>query len=131
MRNTFLTLLCLIMTALLLGQVTYNDKILAAAQSGNPEGQFQLGMCLQDGLGVDKDLAEAVKWYTQAAQQGHPGAQNNLAYCYYNGLGTEIDKQQAADWFRRAANQNVVSAQSAWESAISTAKALAKISAKP
>ena len=111
MRNIFLTLLFLTLSTFLLAQLTYSDKILASAQSGHPEGQFQLGVCLQDGLGVDVNLSEAVRWYTLAAKQGHAGAQNNLAYCLYNGLGTAMNKKEAASWYRQAANQNIAIAQ--------------------
>ena len=32
----------------------------------------------QEGIGVSKDLSEAVKWYQKAAKQGEKTAQENL-----------------------------------------------------
>ena len=42
---------------------------------GNIFAQYNLGIMYQDGRGVTKDDAEAVKWYTLAAEQGHALAQ--------------------------------------------------------
>jgi TPR repeat protein len=36
------------------------------------------GVCYADGLGVSKDEAKAVEWYSAAAAQGHAQAQFNL-----------------------------------------------------
>jgi TPR repeat protein len=40
--------------------------------------QNRLGECLERGLGVTRDLDEAMAWYQRAADQGHPVARSNL-----------------------------------------------------
>ncbi len=40
--------------------------------------QNRLGECLEQGLGVTRDLDEAMVWYQRAAEQGHPIARSNL-----------------------------------------------------
>jgi TPR repeat protein len=82
------------------------------AERGDAEAQFNLGFCYDDGRGVKKDYAEAVKWYRKAAEQNYAPAEFNLGYCYANGQGVRKDKEEAVKWFRRAAEQNYAPAQS-------------------
>ena len=44
--------------------------------------QRNLGICYENGYGVEKDLTQAVYWYIRAAEQGDAHAMYNLAYCY-------------------------------------------------
>ena len=37
-----------------------------AARSNDTRAQFNLGVCYQEGLGVEKDLHKAAKWYCRA-----------------------------------------------------------------
>ena len=84
----------------------------AKAEKGDPEAQFNLGFCYDDGRSVAKDAKEAVKWYRKAAEQDYAPAQFNLGYCYANGQGVGKNKEEAVKWFRRAAEQNYAPAQS-------------------
>ena len=40
------------------------------AEQGNARTQWLLGLCYENGEGVNEDLTEAVKWYRLAADQG-------------------------------------------------------------
>lgn len=51
----------------------------AAADLGDLEAQYRLGLCYERGHGVEKNQQEAVRFYTMAAQQGHADAQDQLA----------------------------------------------------
>ncbi|MHB8744386.1 MAG: YeeE/YedE thiosulfate transporter family protein [Sulfuricaulis sp.] len=42
-----------------------------AAEQGNAEAQFALGLLYEDGLGVPHDEHTALSWYRKAADQGH------------------------------------------------------------
>ena len=53
-----------------------------ALNSDIPRAEYNLAVCYASGHGVDKDPAEAVKWFRKAAEQGDPNAQYNLAVCY-------------------------------------------------
>jgi len=50
-----------------------------AADQGDQEAQYYLGVCYADGRGVPKDLSKAAEWWRKAADQGDGRAQNNLA----------------------------------------------------
>jgi TPR repeat protein len=40
-----------------------------AGDAKHPTGQYNVGRCYEEGVGVEKDFAEAVKWYKRAAAQ--------------------------------------------------------------
>ena len=84
----------------------------AGAEQGDAEAQFNLGYCYDDGRGVEKDYAQAAKWYRKAAEQNFAPAQFNLGYCYANGQGVGKNKVEAVKWYRKAAEQNYTPAQS-------------------
>ena len=63
------------------------------------------------GLGLQEDDTEAVKWYRVAAEGGYVAAQIGLAAMYDEGSGTALDKAEAVRWYRRAAEQDNVDAQ--------------------
>lgn len=47
-----------------------------AADQGNADAQYYLGMMYELGSGVAIDLPEALKWYRQAAQLGNRDAES-------------------------------------------------------
>ncbi|WP_436862107.1 tetratricopeptide repeat protein [Acinetobacter haemolyticus] len=49
-----------------------------AAELGNPEAQYNLGVFFEQGVYVKKDKKQAEYWYEKAAKQGHLNAINNL-----------------------------------------------------
>ena len=77
----------------------------------NSEAQYNVGLRHANGEGVQKDYAEAVKWYRKAADQGHAGAQCNLGVCYRNGEGLDKNHVEAVNWFMKAAIQGHAAAQ--------------------
>ena len=74
-----------------------------AAEQGNPDAQFSLGLSFERGLGVPFNSAEAVRLYRLAAKQGHSGAQNNLGAMYSDGEGVKRDHLKAYMWLVIAA----------------------------
>lgn len=74
-----------------------------AAERGDAEAQFLLGMAYSEGRGVPQDGEAAVRWYARAAEQGHPRAQNNLGVAYDHGRGVPQDYVRAYLWFNLAA----------------------------
>ena len=51
-----------------------------AAEQGNAEAQYRLGLSYYNGEGVPKDYAQAAFWWRKAAEQGEDTAQYNLKY---------------------------------------------------
>ncbi|MEI8120428.1 MAG: tetratricopeptide repeat protein [bacterium] len=82
-----------------------------AAEGGDAEAQYQLGLKFVNGQGVEKDEAEAVRWYRKAAEQGHSTCQYFLGWYLANGRGVEKNEAEAVTWYRKAATQNVLGAQ--------------------
>ena len=76
-----------------------------AALQGDPDGQYNLGVCYIEGRGVGVDCAEAASWFRRAAEQDHAGAQYNLGVCYYMGRGVAADKTEARRWIAAAAEK--------------------------
>ena len=75
------------------------------------EAQLCVGAIYYKGIGVKKDIHEAVKWIQKAANQGNPIAQTNLGVSYLLGEGIELDKGKAYEWFLKAAQQDYARAQ--------------------
>lgn len=79
--------------------------ILKIAERGNARAQYGMGVCHENGIGVQKDPKLAVYWYRLAADKGDAKAQYKLALCYGSGDGVEEDLDQAAYYLHQAAGQ--------------------------
>jgi hypothetical protein len=66
----------------------------------------------QAGMGVPRDNAEAVNWYSKAAEQGNANAQYNLGLMYNSGEGIPQNDAEAVNWWRKAAEQGLEAAKS-------------------
>ena len=69
--------------------------------------QSELGNICQKGIGVEKDEAKAVKWYTLAAEQGHGISLYKLGECYEEGIGVEKDISTAMNYYEMSAKRDV------------------------
>lgn len=87
------------------------QEIKAEAEKGNAGAQFHTGDSYDLGEGVEKNSAEAVKWYRKAAEQGNADGQAQLGFCYFVGTGVEKDYMEALKWFRKSAAQGNAGAQ--------------------
>lgn len=74
------------------------------AAGGDVEAAFLMGTAYGEGLGVDIDPSEAVRWYRRAAVRGHVLAEHNLGNAYREGRGVDVDHVSAARWWLRAAH---------------------------
>ncbi|MCL2829092.1 MAG: TIR domain-containing protein [Oscillospiraceae bacterium] len=82
------------------------------AKACDPEFQWRVGHCYDFGTGgIEKNHAEAVKWYKLAAEQGHAGAQCNLGYSFGSGEGIKKDLKEAVKWYDLSAKQGHARAQ--------------------
>ena len=78
--------------------------LLEAAELGNAEAQFNLGVMCKNGLddnhyAVEGSRLEAEKWFLAAAEQGLPGAQIRLAEIYAEESEIADRSVQACGWF--------------------------------
>lgn len=82
---------------------------LKAAELGDPEGQFAVGLTYWYGnkYNVNKDQIEANFWFKKAAERGHGMAQYRLAHSYKHGIAIEHDETKADFWYKKAASQGI------------------------
>ena len=74
-----------------------------SAGMGSGWGTCHLGICMEQGLGVEADPRQAFWLYQQAVEMGSLSAVCNLGVCYEQGIGTTSDQKKAVELFRRAA----------------------------
>ena len=77
-----------------------------AADKGQPEAQFDLGLLYAKGLGVQRDLQVAQQWYEAAAAQGNAQAEYSLAQMYAQGWGIPANDDSALRWMQMADGSN-------------------------
>ena len=84
-----------------------------AAEAGDAEAQFCLGLMYYDGRGVEQDYAEAAKWYRLAAEAGIAGAQCRLGVMYDFGKEDDVpqNRTEALKWYCLAAEAGMEAAQ--------------------
>lgn len=87
------------------------EQLKRNAEQDDAEAQYQLGRCYANGLGVEIDMLEAVRWFALAAEQGVALAQCALGNCYYYGYGVDYDCTKAVSWYLKAAKQGLAKAQ--------------------
>ena len=80
-------------------------ELRSAADRGDANAQYLLGIAYQKGEVVPCDAGLAAAWYRKAAEQGHAKAQSFLGFCYATGNGVDTDTQTALAWWKKAAAQ--------------------------
>lgn len=83
----------------------YIESLKEKANLGDAKAQSDLGHAYISGVYVEKDYAEAKKWYELSAQQNLDFAQHNLGAMYLEGHGVPVDYVKAREWYELAANQ--------------------------
>ena len=78
---------------------------LEAAENGDIDSQYSVGVMYYLGNGIDQDYEQAAMWFRQAAEHNSADAQFALGGVYLHGEGVEQDYNQATYWFQQAANQ--------------------------
>ena len=81
-----------------------------AAEQGHAPAQYELGRCLESGVGRRRSLPAAVGWYAKAAAQGHADAQCALGDLYADTEWGELGHPESLRWWRLAAAQGHVRA---------------------
>lgn len=81
------------------------------AEKGDANGQYNLGLLYNRGLGVPQDYGKAAEWYRKAADQGNSNAQYNLGVMYSTGQGVAKDPAEAMRWYLKAAEKGIPGAQ--------------------
>lgn len=80
------------------------DRFRRAADMGDADGMFMLGVFYDNGYGVKRSAEEAFRYYTMAAERGHSMAMTNIGSMYDEGVFVERSIDEAVRWYRRAAD---------------------------
>ena len=81
------------------------------AESGNAKAQAYLGSMYEGGHGIERDYAEALRWFLMAAEQGDSYSQAHAGYLYEQGFGIVRDEKRAAELYEKAGDQGFAWAQ--------------------
>src|SRR5216684_4840594 len=92
--------------------VTAFKELKRLADKGDIEAKTMIGFMYANGLGVQRNYAQALDWYQRAANQGDSKAQHNLGVMYENGIGVQQDFAKAASLYEKAAAKGDMSATS-------------------
>ena len=81
------------------------EKNKIEVEKGDAGTESALGWEYMNGIGVERDQAEGIKWYRKAVAQGSAEAEWYLADCYARGNGVEQDIAEAIKLYRKSAEQ--------------------------
>lgn len=108
MKFAVATLCGLLFAGLLQATEPDMDTLRSQAAAGDVTAQLNLGAAYDHGLGVERNIEQALRWYQKAAEQGLAEAQFNLAHLL---VEAEINPTAAAEWMAKAATQGMLDAQ--------------------
>jgi TPR repeat protein len=81
------------------------------AELGDRDAQSHLGFMYSKGVYIEKDSAEAVKWWKRAAAQGNVQTAFNIGVTYEHGNGVPRNDVEAEKWYRISAKGGYPEAQ--------------------
>ncbi|BCG48316.1 hypothetical protein GEOBRER4_n3202 [Citrifermentans bremense] len=81
----------------------YSSALALYRADETPESFNQLGVLYYNGLGVGRNVSEALHWFRRAADMGSAEAQVNLGQLYETGDGVTRDVAEAMKWYGKAA----------------------------
>lgn len=88
------------------------EMFTAAAQQEDSEAFYYLGICFENGLGVDQSESKAAEYFLRAAHSGHSEAQFSVARYYEKGLGgLQKDEKLAEEFYLKSAKAGNENAQ--------------------
>lgn len=78
-------------------------KLRRAAETGDPQAQFDYGMFwLEGSWDFTRNGGRGFQWLEKAAEQGHPQACQHVARAYKDGLGGTVDWERAVAFAEKA-----------------------------
>lgn len=79
-------------------------ELKAAADGGNKDSQYALGMKYYEGDGVAKNMSMAFQYLKPLADAGYTKAYFPVAEMYHRGQGVAKDRDAAEQWYQKAAD---------------------------
>ena len=82
-------------------------KLIAENDERHVDSQFNLAIMYHRGMGTEKNIHEAIRWYEAAANNGDEKAMYNLGAIYHDGAESiERDEEKYFHWMRMAAQKD-------------------------
>lgn len=78
---------------------------LPLAETNDLAAQYNIALLLEYGLGVERDLNQAIEWYSRAAESGYASAQVRIGDFYQSGVWGHDRMADAIEWYQLAAEQ--------------------------
>ena len=85
-----------------------SDALKIAAEQNDPAAIFEIGRRYTNGIGTEKNLEEAARWYSHAANKGYVPAQYLIGNFNEKGIGVPKDRTLAEAWYEQAAENGHV-----------------------
>lgn len=82
------------------------ERALWEADQGNIQAMYQVGQYYESGKGVEKNYAQAMRWYKSAFFTGEKYGAVAVGNLYENGLGVEKNLKKALTWYKRGSAVN-------------------------
>jgi TPR repeat protein len=82
-----------------------------ANRTGHVGAQYNVAMCFEYGIGVNKNQQNAFKYYFLSAQNGLVKSQSKVGFCFLFGIGTEKNNNKAHAYLKKAAEADDIDAQ--------------------
>lgn len=83
----------------------YIKQMKIDAEQGNAKAQSELANAYFVGIGVNKNLQEAIRLWRLAAEQGNGRANSMLGTLHYQGVGVAKDSVEAIKYWQKGAEQ--------------------------
>jgi hypothetical protein len=85
-----------------------------AANQGDLDSQYNLGVLYEKGIGTDKDLNKALFWFIKSAENNYSLSQYSLGVLYFSNEGVTKDNAKSAYWIRKAYDSGDERAEKYW-----------------
>lgn len=80
-------------------------QLMREAEKGSIKAQTELANSYYVGIGVPKNIPEAIKWWRKAADQGDGSAYSILGTLHYQGIGMAKDSAEAIRMWHKGAEK--------------------------
>lgn len=86
-------------------------RLQTAAEGGDAVAAWKLGKIYAEGVEVEQDWSQAVKWFRMSAQAGNSEGEYQFGLLFEKGNGVPQDWGQAVGWYLKAAERGHADAQ--------------------
>lgn len=81
------------------------NGLMALAEKGNVEAEFEVGCAYEDGIGTEEDKEKAIIWHRKAADDGHPVSEALLGNIYLPFSSNPLEIEDAIRYLRSSARR--------------------------